>query len=145
MPDSNAKKLAQFLTSSGTYNLYDVQADSTGFFDLPTGTTAQRPTPTGGMIRFNSTLNLAEYYDGTQWKSIDAPPTVSGVSPTSFDAEGDTITVSGSNFQTGAVASLVGTDGTVYTAATTTRNSSSEVTFDITAAMELTMTHFKLK
>jgi len=56
MADSNAKKLAQFLTSSGTYNLYDVQADSTGFIDLPTGTTAQRPTPTSGMIRFNSTL-----------------------------------------------------------------------------------------
>ena len=145
MADSNAKKLAQFLTASGTYNLYDVQADSTGFFDLPTGTTAQRPTATGGMIRFNSTLGLAEYYDGTQWKSIDAPPTVTGVSPTSFDAEGDTITITGSNFQTGAVASLVGNDGTVYTAATTTRNSSSEVTFDITAAMNTNNDPFQVK
>jgi hypothetical protein len=136
MPDSNAKKLAQFLTSSGTYNLYDVQADSTGFFDLPSGTTAQRPSPTSGMIRYNSTLNLAEYYDGVLWKAIDAPPTVSGVSPTSFDAEGDTITVTGSNFQTGATVTLVGNSGTTYNAASVTRNSSTELTFDITAGMD---------
>jgi len=135
MADSNAKKLAQFLTSSGTYNLYDVQADSTGFFDLPTGTTAQRPSPTGGMIRFNSTLNLAEYYDGTSWKSIDSPPTVSSASPSYFDAEGDTITVTGDNFQTGVTVKLIGADATEYAAASVTRNSATELTFDITAAM----------
>ena len=145
MADSNAKKLAQFLTSSGTYNLYDVQADSTGFFDLPSGTTAQRPSPTSGMIRYNSTLNLAEYYDGTTWKAIDAPPTVTGVSPTSFDAEGDTITITGSNFQTGVTVTLVGNSGTTYNAASVTRNSSSELTFDITAAMDTNDDPFQVR
>ena len=39
-------------------------ATPTGAFQLPTGTTAQRPTnPTGGMIRFNTTLGYVEYYD----------------------------------------------------------------------------------
>lgn len=135
MSDSNAKKLAQFLTSSGTYNLYDVQADSTGFFDLPTGTTAQRPTATGGMIRFNSTLNLAEYYDGTLWKAIDSPPTVESISPETFSASGTTITITGSNFQSGANVKLIDTDGTELTPDSVTLVSSTEVTFDTTQAM----------
>ena len=29
-------------------------------------------------LRFNTTLNLMEYYDGANWKSIDSPPSVTG-------------------------------------------------------------------
>ena len=135
MADSNAKKLAQFLTASGTYNLYDVQADSTGFFDLPTGTTAQRPTPTGGMIRFNSTLGLAEYYDGTSWKAIDAPPVVTGISPSTFTASGTTITISGSNMQSSATITVIDSDGTEYTPDSITYTSTTSITFDTTSAI----------
>ena len=135
MADSNAKKLAQFLTASGTYNLYDVQADSTGFFDLPTGTTAQRPTPTSGMIRFNSTLGLAEYYDGTLWKAIDSPPTVTSISPETFTASGTTITITGQNFQSGVNVKLIDTDGTELTPDSVTLVSASSITFDTTQAM----------
>ena len=127
MADSNAKKLAQFLTASGTYNLYDVQADSTGFFDLPTGTTAQRPTPTAGMIRFNSTNNLAEYYDGTTWKVIDAPPVVSSISPTTETDANANITITGSGFASGATVKFVGDDGTIYNSPSVTVNSPTEV------------------
>ena len=42
---------------------------------LPTGSTAQRVDETG-QIRFNNETNLAEYYTGTDWKAIDAPPTI---------------------------------------------------------------------
>jgi hypothetical protein len=36
----------------------------TGVFELPSGTTAQRPTtPAGGMIRFNTTLGYVEFYN----------------------------------------------------------------------------------
>jgi hypothetical protein len=113
----------------------DKNNTSTGYFDLPNGTTAQRPTAASGMIRFNSTLNLAEYYDGNTWKSIDSPPSVNSASPSYFDAEGDTITVSGDNFQTGISVKLIGADATEYAAASVTRNSATELTFDITAAM----------
>jgi hypothetical protein len=42
---------------------------STGYFDLPAGTTAQRPaSPATGMIRYNSDANLIEFYDGSDWK-----------------------------------------------------------------------------
>ena len=41
---------------------------STGYFALPAGTTAQRPSsPANGMIRFNTELNI-------EWPRICAPP-----------------------------------------------------------------------
>jgi hypothetical protein len=33
----------------------------------PVGTTAQRPTASTGMMRYNSTFNLMEFYNGTSW------------------------------------------------------------------------------
>jgi len=47
---------------------------------LPNGTTAQRIGSLAGEIRFNSTIGLAEYYTGSEWKAIDSPPTLTGVS-----------------------------------------------------------------
>lgn len=39
---------------------------ATGYFDLPAGTTAQRPgTPATGMVRFNTSFNIPEWYDPT--------------------------------------------------------------------------------
>lgn len=38
---------------------------------LPSGTTAQRPaSPMSGMMRYNTTLSLLEYYDGTNWRPV---------------------------------------------------------------------------
>ncbi len=48
-------------------------ATPTGAFQLPIGTTAQRPTsPTSGMIRFNTTLSYVEYYNSntSSWLGI---------------------------------------------------------------------------
>lgn len=42
--------------------------NTTGSITLPNGTTGQQPgTPTAGMVRFNSTTNKFEGYDGTEW------------------------------------------------------------------------------
>jgi len=41
---------------------------TTGGMYLPSGTTAQRPaSPVAGMMRFNTTTNLVETYNGTTW------------------------------------------------------------------------------
>lgn len=41
---------------------------STGYFDLPSGTTAQRPaSPPTGATRYNTTTGYPEWYDGTTW------------------------------------------------------------------------------
>jgi hypothetical protein len=44
----------------------------TGALRLPSGTTAQRPSPPlTGMIRFNTTTNKIEAYNGTNWGNIN--------------------------------------------------------------------------
>ena len=50
------------------------------------GTTAQRGS-TQGQFRFNSTTGLAEYYDGANFKSLDAPPSVTSVDVTEVDSQ----------------------------------------------------------
>jgi|SRR6056300_240250 hypothetical protein len=51
----------------------DLNFDITGSVKLPTGTTAQRTaTLNGGELRFNSSNNLFEGYNGTDWLSLGA-------------------------------------------------------------------------
>ena len=48
--------------------LQKTKIDPTGITRLPQGTTAQRPSPTVGMVRYNTDLKYTEIYDGTTWK-----------------------------------------------------------------------------
>ena len=106
---------------------------------ISTGTTAERDTSfAGGTLRFNTTTTLMEYYDGTNWKPIDAPPSVVSVSPSTFVSDGSTIhtiTVNGSNFGTGVTAKFIGQDGTNYTPGTVTRVSASSLTMTTLTSM----------
>ena len=48
-------------------------ATPTGGFQLPAGTTAQRPSnPVAGMIRFNTTLEYVEFYNSntSSWLAL---------------------------------------------------------------------------
>ena len=100
------------------------------------GTTAERDTSFGGgTLRFNSSTALMEYYTGTEWKSIDAPPTITfvtvdgGADTTSGQVNNEssgnvTIQVKGSLFDTiGGNVTFIGTSETL-TPATQTRNNS---------------------
>ena len=111
---------------------------------LPSGTTGQRVDETG-QIRFNSTTNLAEYYNGVDWKPIDAPPTITGFtldggsSVTTVeldeDAAGDaSIVITGSNFDdtAGTVTFVPDSGGTAVNTQTITRTSSSSFTVTVT-------------
>ena len=96
---------------------------------VASGTTGQRGS-TAGQIRFNTTTGLAEYYTGTEFKVIDSPPTVTAVSPLLVDSNAGgnvTFTITGSNFQSGAVAKFVGNDATEITASTTTVTNSTTI------------------
>ncbi len=53
------------LTISG-----DADFSGTGAIKLPVGTTAERPTPATGDLRFNSTLGTFEGYNGTEWGAV---------------------------------------------------------------------------
>lgn len=122
-------------------NIKDFKNKNTEFtgtkgIDLPEGTEAQRVNEQG-VLRFNTDTSLAEYYDGTAWKPIDSPPTISSVSPASPVDDGSTvtvITVSGSNFQSGATCKLVGADATEYSVSLTSITAST-FTFNYTSAL----------
>jgi len=47
-----------------------LEIQNVDFLQFPAGTTAQRPTPVTGMMRFNTTTSLMEYYNGSAWISI---------------------------------------------------------------------------
>jgi hypothetical protein len=105
---------------------------------MPKGSTAERADTESGELRFNTTTELMEYYDGNQWKPIDAPPTISSISTS--DATGDdavlnadgstiyTITITGGNFGIGANVKFIGNTGTEYTAGNINRVSGSSIT-----------------
>lgn len=112
-----------------------------------TGTTGQRISigTTGtrvdeiGRIRFNTSTNLLEYYTGTLWKSIDAPPTivtfgVDGVSPSTSQfvdrtlSGNATIVITGSLFSSGATVDFLGAGGANISASTVTVDSASQIT-----------------
>ena len=42
---------------------------------ISSGTAAQRVNESG-RFRFNTDVNLLEYYSGSEWKSIDSPPVI---------------------------------------------------------------------
>jgi hypothetical protein len=48
----------------------NVVFSSTGAIKAPTGTTLQRPTAVTGMLRFNSSAEAFEGYDGSSWTSL---------------------------------------------------------------------------
>ena len=110
------------------------------------GTTGERDTAFGkGTIRFNTTTNLMEYYEGTDWKAIDAPPVITSFSvddPSQTNVTsgvvnpdgGGTVQISinGSLFDTtGAIVSLIGS-GETLSAVSTTRNSANLLTCTFT-------------
>lgn len=77
------------LTASGTASIATISSNtawtSTGYIDIPVGTTAQRPgTPSAGMIRYNSTLGLFEGYS-TAWGKIGGGATGGGSDDVFFE------------------------------------------------------------
>ena len=135
---SRARELSKLLsTSNGKIaggnldvsfeNITDTGTEGTR---VATGTSAQRGS-TAGQLRFNTETGLAEYYTGTAFKAIDAPPTVSSIDVTEVDSQAggnQTIVITGSNFASGATVTFVGASGTDFNASTVTVDSATQIT-----------------
>ena len=87
-------------------NISDTGTEGT---KVASGTSAQRGS-TAGQLRFNTTTGLAEYYTGTEFKSIDSPPTVQSISPTTETDANANIVITGSGFSSGATVKFIGND-----------------------------------
>ena len=119
-----------------------------GGVGISTMTTTQRNALSGvkkGQFIFNETINLAQYYDGTAWKSIDSPPTItnftldggSAVTSATIDDEASgnaTIVINGSNFDTtsGTVTFEPETSGSTVNVQSIVRNSVNQFTVTVT-------------
>ena len=96
---------------------------------LPAGTTAERPSsPADGVFRFNTTTDVMEYYDGADWQTLGNAPGVTSISPTTETDANANITITGTNFKTGATVQFIGDDGTVYNSPSVTVNSTTTIT-----------------
>lgn len=119
----NYKTLKSGLTGVTASSINDALSSNTSGLKLPTGTTGQRDgSPTGGTIRYNSTTGLGEIYTSTGWATLgDSPPTVTGVSPATYNGNAGTeFTITGANFSNDAIIKFITNDGTEYTAQTVT-------------------------
>jgi len=112
------------------FKFEDIVDTGTEGTKVASGTSAQRGS-TAGQLRFNSDTGLAEYYTGTAFKSIDAPPTVSSLDVTEVDSQAggnQTIVITGSGFNSGATVTFLGASGTDFNASTVTVDSATQVT-----------------
>jgi hypothetical protein len=99
---------------------------------ISSGTTAQRTIEEAGKIRFNTTTNLLEYYDGQTWKVVDSPPTISSIDVTDVDSAAggnQTFVITGSGFSTTITeVRFVANSGSDVIASSVTRDSATQVT-----------------
>ena len=90
-------------------NISDTGTEGT---KVAAGTTAQRGS-TSGQFRYNTTTNAFEGRDNTQFIALETSIGVTSISPVSFTPSentsgGNTLTITGSGFKSGAVASIIG-------------------------------------
>ena len=113
---------------------------------LPVGTTDQRSN-TLGSLRFNSTQGFAEYYNGTQWVAIDAPPSVSSVNPTNFESSAlpSNIVITGTNFRSAVAVKFIGSNGIETSAGSVTRDSATQITAQVPNSITSANEPYKVK
>jgi hypothetical protein len=75
LSDGNGNDFGVYIDTDGVFGIgsapsYSLDVSSrTDGVALPVGTTANRPTPTNGLLRYNSTIGKIEFYDGG-WKTV---------------------------------------------------------------------------
>ena len=123
---SKARDLANLL-GGGTSGA--ITFGGTAAIRVPNGTTAERPTPAAGMIRYNTTTGFAEVYDGNIWVEFGAPPpSISTVTPSTYNGEsGTTFTINGANFTSDATVYFITSNGTQVQAGSVTFANSSQI------------------
>ena len=57
-------------TTTNSITVGGLHVNSTGAVEMPAGTDGERPSAVAGMLRFNTTTNGFEGYDGTEWGAI---------------------------------------------------------------------------
>lgn len=111
----------------------DVEMTGTGAIKLPVGTTAQRPTPASGDLRFNSDTSSFEGYNGSAWGSIG------GGGVTSFNTRTGAVTLTRDDVNA-AVGFLYENDQTVTSSYTLTAGKNAMSSGPVTVNSGVTVT-----
>jgi len=132
-------------SASLTFDGTDMIIGTTSSLQIPVGTTAERPTPVTGQMRFNSTDTAFEGYDGTAWASLGGVKDVdqdtkiiAESSPGTDNDELDFYTAGSVRMQIGATGDLgFGPNLTEFTIAQATGNTAIGGTLDVTGTSTL--------
>ena len=130
-----------------TLQVWENSGDNTTAAQLPSGTTAERPTGVAGMFRFNSDDSQFEGYDGTQWGAIAGSGGGSGgellIERDVFTATANQTAFTISSEITASSNTQVYIDG-VYQAKSNYTTSGSTITFStgVPAGAEVEVVHF---
>ena len=116
---------------SNLVNGAKLQINTTDSILLPVGTTAQRPgsvggTDTTGMLRYNSSIDNLEFYDGSEWNTAGTTFTV--IASETFDGDDSTTGFTLSEAQTTA-SCIVSINGVVQLPTTAYSVSGTTLTF----------------
>jgi len=115
---------------------------------VASGTTGQRGS-TAGQIRFNTTTGLAEYYTGTEFKVLDAPPTVTSINNNSVRqsllSSNPSVIITGTGFSSSVTVKLIGLDGTEYNANSTTRDGATQITITLPSNLPINNEPYDIK
>ena len=100
-----------------------------------------------GNFVFNSTTNVAEYWNGASWNSLTAAPSVASVSPTAPTstaiAGGTNITITGSDFASASV-KCIDQSGT-ETSATVVSQNATTIVFTVPTGLDAAQEAFDVK
>jgi len=124
----------------GATNIVDAGTEGT---KVASGTTAQRGS-TQGQFRYNTTTNVFEGRNNSEFIALESAVAISSISPTNFTPSENTsgnnsLVLTGTGFLSGAVVSIIGNDGTSVNASSTTVDSGTQITAVIptlTASLE---------
>jgi hypothetical protein len=131
---ADTAKSAIVFSSTGNTTVHNgviAKFDSDGAILLPVGSSARRPGAAGnvdvaGLLRFSSTSNNLEFYDGSNWTS--AGSTFTTISTNAFNGDGSTVAFTLSSASTTA-GTIVMVNGVVQIPVTAYSVSSTTLTF----------------
>ena len=130
---------------TGFVNITDTGTEGTR---VATGTTAQRGS-TQGQFRFNSTTGLAEYFDGTNFVTIEGTPTLTSISPSNIDIDSNAlpqnITITGQNFQSGATVTFIDSAGVSVNSTSVTFSNSTTLVAQVPSSVNTAQQPFDVK
>jgi hypothetical protein len=90
------------IATTGIFTTGNIATSATGFLQVATGNTAQRPaTPAIGMVRFNTDIDGLENFTDDGWKRLNIPiPVLTEVSGEITNGSASTLTLTGTDFGT---------------------------------------------